>query len=144
MTKQTIFIDIPYKELKKAVVEAEKKKGICKLLPHGRFTFEFVRDCGYSVRRVEESDGQKINFDLLVCEGIGGKSTGTSANICKNCVIDKCKHKHTKKEKCSVYPEKCDTKYHIKCEDCGTLVDLLTERKLVVRQLKRELKKVRE
>lgn len=132
-----IFIDIPFTELKKAVKEAEKKQGICKILPHGRFLFSFVRDCGLNVRRIEEEDGQKITFDLLVCEALGGNSTGTSADHCRNCVIDACKHEHTKREKCDEPECSHFGKFHTLCLDCGVMVDLLNERKQMQKKLQK-------
>lgn len=139
--RNKIFIDIPYGELKKAITTIEKKVGICKILPHGRFLFDFVADCGLGIHRVEERDGQEIKFDLIVCEALGGESTGTSAKECRNCVVKACKHEHTTKEKCTA--EECPDygKYHIKCLDCGTYVDILKRKEKQMKKLRKNLLK---
>ena len=70
------YIDIPYAELKEAVDRAEKKEGVCKVLPQGRFGF-----------------GCRPKFDYLVCcpSDMGGSATGTGAAGCKNCQQGKSK-----------------------------------------------------
>lgn len=127
-----IFIDIPFTEIEKAYKASIKKRNICKLIPHSRFTFDFVMDCGYGTRRVEEEDGNKIQFEQIVCEGIGGESTGTSASTCRNCIIYSCKHQ-TKRVKCK--EKECDKEYHDKCVKCHILVDLIKARQKAFKEM---------
>lgn len=136
------FIDIPYSELVKAVKSIEKKKGICKYLPCGRFIFDRVNDLRptLDILKITNEDGCNIRFDLIVCDGkkMGGKNTGTAAGECRNCVIRKCKHKNTKIVKCNT-PD-CSKKEHIKCLDCGTYVDLLLDRERLSKKLMKNIK----
>lgn len=66
-------VDIPAKEMEKAVEAQDEKVGICKVIPRARFI-------------LHDND---FEFSTLVCvpEDIGGKATGISAGGCKNCLI---------------------------------------------------------
>ena len=125
------FIDVPYELLKKAVEKIEEKKGTCKYLPCARFEWDkaqifATRDPIY---RVKNSDGASIKQTYLVCddEKMGGKSTGTAAETCKNCIYQSCPHSKTEVVKCEYYPDKCEKEVHRKCLKCGLLVDIQEE-----------------
>lgn len=66
------FLDISYAEAKKFILEAEKKRGVCRVLPRGRFNIS----------------QEGFNFDGLVCtpRDMGGEATGVGAAYCENCI----------------------------------------------------------
>jgi len=123
------FIDIPYRDLKKATEKIEKKVGICDHLPCGRFRFDFIKTWSEEhlnhMGRITNNDGSNIRFELICCDGekMGGNSTGTAAEHCRNCVTERCKHKNTREVKCDRVG--CEIDKHIECLDCGVFVDLL-------------------
>ncbi len=69
-----MYVDIPYKEIKKYVDSVKKKKNICKVLPRGRFNLEAGADFEYS---------------SLICSSadLPRECTGVGAEVCKNCKI---------------------------------------------------------
>lgn len=67
------FIDIPPKAAHDYEAALIKKHGICEVPPSGRLNIE--------------ADGS-ITFAGLVCRDLGGRSTGTSAYRCRNCVLE--------------------------------------------------------
>jgi len=94
------MITIPYRLLKEAVDRIEKKKGVCVILPSARFEWEDARILDYSeighkpYIQVGEhmpsisgiDDTSKIEFTTLVCDQLGGESTGCAAERCENCL----------------------------------------------------------
>lgn len=67
------YLDIPA-EAADAFREAEaKKKGVCCQRLHGRFD---IRENG------------RVVFSGLICKGLGGHNTGTSAPYCQNCKLE--------------------------------------------------------
>lgn len=73
------FLDIENDEIEKYMEDVKLKRGICKILPIGRFNI--CRD-GY------------IHYGGLVCSyKMGGKATGVGAERCINCKIKKGKTK---------------------------------------------------
>uniref|UniRef100_A0A6M3LCV2 Uncharacterized protein n=1 Tax=viral metagenome TaxID=1070528 RepID=A0A6M3LCV2_9ZZZZ len=88
------FIDIEYETLKSAIKEIEKKKDTCKILPSARFIWNNGRICfeviqvGNHMPNIGAPDSNAgVIFSLLVCDQLGGKSTGTSAGCCSNCKL---------------------------------------------------------
>jgi hypothetical protein len=86
------FIDIEYETLKQAIQEIEKKKGVCEKLPSARFRWAYERLTGGVLQvgnnmpnLMAKDDCSDVMFELIVCDQLGGKSTGTSAAICYNC-----------------------------------------------------------
>lgn len=65
------WFDIPGEALTAYMVAEAAKKGICCQRLHGRFDI---------------SETGTVFFDTLVCKGLGGQNTGTSAPYCHNCV----------------------------------------------------------
>ncbi|MDE4297041.1 hypothetical protein PXK56_17790 [Phaeobacter gallaeciensis] len=76
MPNQVGYLDIQSAELESYRAEAEEKRGVCRVIPRGRF----------SIR----SDGT-VRFDGLVCSpcDMGGKATGVGARSCVNCKLEK-------------------------------------------------------
>lgn len=102
------IIDIEYETLKEAVKAIEAKKGICEALPSARFSWKHDRMVvGHlqvgnhmpSLGGPDECSG--IKFELIVCDQLGGRSTGTSAKGCRNCKPLK---------RCPLYPDSVATK----------------------------------
>ncbi len=84
-----VSVDIPYKVLKEAVQRIEKKMGVCENLPSARFMVHqddlprlsiFSTDIPYQ-------PAYSWFVETLVCDQMGGKSTGCSAEHCKNCIL---------------------------------------------------------
>lgn len=66
------YLDIENDQLQKYFDAVQKKVGVCRILPRGRFALVN----GFP------------KFDGLVCsERMGGEQTGVAAETCKNCVI---------------------------------------------------------
>ncbi|GAH49373.1 unnamed protein product [marine sediment metagenome] len=88
------IIDIDYKDLKEAVERIEKKIGTCKILPGARFNWKYSRVAGDHMQvgnrmpNLNASDEHsEIELECLVCSEMEGKSTGTQAEDCKNCIL---------------------------------------------------------
>ena len=89
--KSAYFMDIPYTDLKRAVEEIEKQKVVCDYPPCGRFRFDFIADyTRHGFGKITNEEGSNIRFHLIVCDegGMGGKSVGTAAAGCRNCVLE--------------------------------------------------------
>jgi len=67
------WFDVPPEAIAQYQIAAKKKRGICCQELHGRFAL---------------SEGGTIFFETLVCKGLNGQNTGTSAPYCKNCVLE--------------------------------------------------------
>lgn len=68
-------MDITYEVIQKYLEVVEKKKGICKIMPEGRF---------------HVADNGLVSFQTLVCDDrMGGLQTGVSAEHCANCILKK-------------------------------------------------------
>lgn len=90
------MIDIPYRLLKEAVQRIEKKEGTCHVLPSCRFEWDGARVNKYGEPTIQISENMPsldcgwehgtIKLTTLVCEGVGGESTGTAAERCENCI----------------------------------------------------------
>ena len=94
------MITIPYRLLKEAINRAEKKQGTCHIIPSARFEWEGARTLDYSEighkpyiqvgehmpSTVFGEECATIEFTTLVCDQIGGESTGTAAEQCENCL----------------------------------------------------------
>jgi hypothetical protein len=86
------FIDIEYETLKQAIKEIESKRGICEILPSARFKWQYDRIIGgltqvgnHMPRVYQPEECSQVAFDCLVCDRLGGRSTGTGAKNCRNC-----------------------------------------------------------
>lgn len=93
------FIDIPCEELKKAIESIEKKQGVCKKLPSARFKWThsrvvsvpIIHDAAIQVGTLmpnigKPSETSEIIFGGLVCDQLGGQSTGIGAEKCTRCM----------------------------------------------------------
>lgn len=66
------FVDISYAELRKYLASAEKKQGVCEIMPDGRFN---LYEGG-------------LYFAYLVCsDEMGSECTGAGAEGCRNCLM---------------------------------------------------------
>jgi len=74
-------VDIPYTALKKAVERIEKKIGICDKLPSARF--HILDD--HMAEFFKEERGEWA-FDGIICDQMGGESTGWGIEECQNCL----------------------------------------------------------
>ena len=72
------YMDIQAEEIQKHVKALQHKKGVCEVLPAGRYAFQ----------------NNRIEFAGLVCLPIdmGGYATGVGAEHCENC-LDKWKRR---------------------------------------------------
>jgi len=84
-----VSVDIPYKVLKEAVERIEKKQGICEKLPSARFMVHQneLPDINFDTFGVSVRPAYTWFIQSLVCDQMGGKSTGCSAEHCKNCIL---------------------------------------------------------
>lgn len=86
-------IVIEYELLKKAVEQIEKKREVCRKLPSARFHWNierFIDGHGLQVGNHLAVIGMNdldcvVTLDTLICDRIGGESTGDQATICQNC-----------------------------------------------------------
>lgn len=90
------LIDIEYETLKQAIKAIEAKEGICERLPSARFRWRRERMVGNLIQvgnhmiSLERPDkNSHLDFELIVCDQLGGRSTGTGANMCQNCKEDR-------------------------------------------------------
>ena len=67
------YIDIENDELAKYSTAVQKKIGVCRILPAGRFVFR---------------DGQAHYGGLVCSDKMGGLQTGCGAESCKNCLAN--------------------------------------------------------
>jgi len=73
MGAQVGYLDIENEELQKYFDAVEKKRGICRHLPRGRFSIRLYGEPAY---------------EGLVCSNkMGGAQTGVGAEYCKNCQL---------------------------------------------------------
>lgn len=89
------FIDIEYESLKEAINQIEAKRGTCKVLPSARFRWTAGRVISFPSAVFQVSNHMpnigapdsvaKVKFDMLICDRLDDKSTGTGAAVCKNC-----------------------------------------------------------
>jgi hypothetical protein len=94
------LIDIEYETLKEAIKQIEAKAGTCKVLPSARFTWEEGRVINFSGGAKFQASNHMpnigapdsvagIKFNMIICDRLNGKSTGTSAGICNNCTKER-------------------------------------------------------
>jgi len=84
-----VSVDIPYEVLKKAVERIEQKKGICEKLPSARFMIHQDELPSIDIDSFNLSVRPAYTWfvQTLVCDKMGGKSTGVAADQCENCVL---------------------------------------------------------
>ena len=71
-------ITVENDELQKYFNAVEKKRGVCRIMPAGRFHI---------------TDKDRPRFDCLVCsDKMGGKQTGVGADTCTNCIREERRH----------------------------------------------------
>lgn len=66
-------IDIEYAEIERYMTEVVKKRGVCDVLPAGRFNLY--------------GDHEPRFAGLRCSERLGGRQTGMSASGCRNCLL---------------------------------------------------------
>ena len=74
MSNQIGYIDIQKSEINKYLNDAEKKKGVCDVIPAARFS---IRDEG------------PVQYTGMICHpmDMGGEATGIGASSCENCLL---------------------------------------------------------
>lgn len=67
------YVDIQQVEIDKYLRDVESKRGICDVLPAGRFVIDL---------------GSPVRYNGLVCHpmDMGGRATGVGVQGCKNCL----------------------------------------------------------